>query len=157
MRSDSSKPQPVRGRSLARARAVQALYQWELNPIDAVKLVAGFFEDPQDEDDEFGNEHSMKKVDADYFQVLVKGCVEKMDELDESFKPFLQIDLSLLDPIERCILRLSTFELKHRIDIPKRVVINEGVELTKDFGAEDGHKFVNGVLDKVANAIRIHE
>lgn len=139
--------QLIRGRHLARVRAVQALYQWDLNPTESTSLIQQFY----------SGSHNMKKVDADYFQAIVKTCLEKTDELDACFTPFLQIDLSLLDPVERCVLRLSTFELKHRLDVPKRVVINEGVEMAKLYGAVDGHKFINGVLDKVAQTLRPHE
>lgn len=139
--------QVIRGRHLARVRAVQALYQWDLNPIETTQLVKEFY----------SGAHDMKKVDADYFQAIVKTCTEQTDELDACFTPHLQIDLSLLDPVERCVLRLSTYELKHRIDVPKRVVINEGVEMAKLYGAADGHKFINGVLDKVAKKLREFE
>lgn len=137
----------IRGRHLARVRAVQALYHWDLNPIESTELIKHFY----------SGAHEMKKVDADYFQALVKGCLEHTDALDACFIPHLKIDLTLLDPVERCVLRLSTYELKHRIDTPKRVVINEGVEMAKLYGAADGHKFINGVLDKVAQTLRPHE
>ena len=137
----------TRGRHQARVRAVQALYQWDLNPSGPMALVKEFF----------SGAHDMKKVDADYFQTLVVGTIEGQEELDACFTAHIQIKLDLLDPIERCVLRLSTFELKHRLDVPKRVAINEGVEMAKSFGAEDGHKFVNGVLDKVARDLRVHE
>lgn len=137
----------TRGRHQARVRAVQALYQWDLNPMGPLALVREFF----------AGTHDMKKVDADYFQALVVGAIEGQEELDACFTEHIQIELDLLDPIERCVLRLSTFELKHRLDVPKRVAINEGVEMAKSFGAADGHKFVNGVLDKVARDLRQHE
>lgn len=155
VQASEDKPQPdkkaggslTRGRHMARTRAVQALYQWELNPISATALVQEYY----------AGHHDMKKVDADYFQALVVGCVDLSDELDQCFAQHIQIELDLLDPIERCVLRLSTYELKHRLDVPKRVAINEGVEMAKTFGAADGHKFVNGVLDKVARDLRQHE
>lgn len=137
----------TRGRHMARTRAVQALYQCEINPVAPTALVQEYYN---------GN-HEMKKVDADYFQELVVGCIEQRDELDALYSPYIQIELSLLDPIERCVLRLSVYELKQRLDVPKRVVINEGVEMAKTFGAADGHKFVNGVLDKAARDLRQHE
>ena len=137
----------TRGRHQARVRAVQALYQWDLNPIGPQALVREYF----------SGAHDMKKVDADYFQALVVGVIDGQDEIDACFTSHIQIKLDLLDPIERSVLRLSTFELKHRLDVPKRVAINEGVEMAKSFGAEDGHKFVNGVLDKVARDLRVHE
>ncbi len=137
----------TRGRHQARLRAVQALYQWELNPIAATALVQEYY----------SGQHDMKKVDADYFQALVVGCIQHQEELDACFGQYLKIDLNRLDPIERCVLRLATWELQHRLDVPRRVVINEGVEMAKTYGAADGHKFVNGVLDKAARDLRQHE
>lgn len=137
----------TRGRHQARVRAVQAMYQWDLNPSGSKALVKEFY----------AGTHDMKKVDADYFQALVVGTIEGREELDAYFTKHIQISLELLDPIERCVLRLATYELKHRLDVPKRVAINEGVEMAKSFGAADGHKFVNGVLDKVARDLRQHE
>lgn len=81
----------------------------------------------------------------------------KTTELDESFAPFLSIPLEELDPVELAILRLSAWELTSRVDVPYKVVINEGIELAKVFGATDGHKFVNGVLDKLAPVLRAAE
>lgn len=134
-------------RRMARTRALQALYQAEMNPTAAVALVKQFYDGQND----------MSKVDADYFQELVHQCLAQQQDLDALFQPFLQIRLDQLDPVERCVLRLSCYELKSRLDVPKRVAINEGVELAKKYGAEDGHKFVNGVLDKLANQLRQHE
>ena len=137
----------TRGRRRARVRAVQALYQWDLNPIAPLELVKEYF----------SGLHNMKNIDSDYFQTLVMGTIGEQKELDVCFTTHIQIELNLLDPIERCVLRLSTYELKHCLDVPKRVVINEGVDIAKSFGAVDGHKFVNSVLDKVARDLRQHE
>jgi len=81
----------------------------------------------------------------------VPACV---DELDASFEPLLDRKLDDLDPIERTLLRMGTFELRERLDVPFKVVINEAVALAKKFGATDGHKYINGVLDKVAHQLR---
>lgn len=136
-----------RARHKARLRAIQALYQWQLNPISSTALVKEYYE----------ADYDMKKVDADYFQSLIDGVVSQVDALDEHISSCVKLPMSQLDPIELTVLRLSTFELVHRLEIPKRVVINEGVDLAKTYGASDGHKFVNGVLDKLSKALRKHE
>jgi len=87
----------------------------------------------------------------------VHGVPEKLSELDQHLQPHLDRPLDQLDPIERCVLRAGVFELAHRPDVPYRVVINESVELAKQFGAEDGHKYVNGVLDRLAGHLRYAE
>ena len=85
------------------------------------------------------------------------GVPQHKTELDGAFAGFLDRPLEELDPVELAILRLSTYELRHRVDVPYRVVINEGIELAKIFGATDGHKFVNGILDKLAPNLRAAE
>lgn len=136
-----------RARHKARLRAVQALYQYQLNPVSAVSLVKEFYD----------ADYDMKKVDADYFQVLVHGVIEHSDALDADIEAFVSLPMTQLDPIEHTVLRLAAFELKQRLEIPKRVAINEGIDLAKTYGAADGHKFVNGVLDKLAKQLRPNE
>lgn len=122
---------------------MQALYQWHmagasLNDIEA----------------EFRDEYDFSHVDLEYFQALLHGIPASVDELEEIMAPLLDRKLDELDPIERTLLRMGTFELKERIDVPYKVVINEAVALTKKFGATDGHKYINGVLDKIARQLR---
>ena len=122
---------------------MQALYQWHmagasLNDIEA----------------EFRDEYDFSHVDLEYFQALLHGIPACVDELEEIMAPLLDRKLDELDPIERTLLRMGTFELKERIDVPYKVVINEAVALTKKFGATDGHKYINGVLDKIARQLR---
>lgn len=93
-------------------------------------------------------------VDDAYFRELLNGVIDLRGELDDLIAPCLDRPMADLDPVELAILRLSTYELKQRVDVPYRVVINEGIELAKTFGATDGHKFVNGVLDKLAPRLR---
>ncbi|MCF5480458.1 transcription antitermination factor NusB, partial [Pseudomonas syringae] len=93
-------------------------------------------------------------VDGTYFRELLHGVATNQTEIDTALKPCLDLTIEELDPIELAILRLSTFELLKRIDVPYRVVINEGIELAKVYGSTDGHKFVNGVLDKLAPRLR---
>ena len=94
----------------------------------------------------------MKGVDMDYFRELLSGVAGHVNKLDATFSPYLSRKLEDLDMVDKAILRLATFELLFRKDVPYRVVINEGIELAKAFAAEDSHKFVNGVLDKVVKA-----
>lgn len=129
-------------RSRARRRALQALYQWQM---------AG--QDLADIDRQFAEEMDMKEVDLELFRELLYGVPKQCDALDARVQPYLDRPLNQLDPVERAILRLGAYELAERLDVPVRVVINEHVELAKLFGAEQSHKYVNGVLDKVARAL----
>ncbi len=133
-------------RSRARRRATQALYAWQMsgNPMSLVI-------------DEFRHEQDMEIADLDYFEDLLRGVDRHCAELDAGLAPFLDREVSQLDPIERAVLRLAAYELRHRPDVPYRVVINEAIEVTKRFGAEHGHTFVNGVLDKAAREWRSAE
>ncbi len=130
-------------RSKARSRAVQAIYQWQMTGQEIAEIC-----------DQFVADHPMDGVDIDYFRELACGVVRHHHALDDEITPYLDRNLQLVDPVERAILRLGTYELLHRPDIPYRVIINEAVELAKSFGGEAGHKYVNGVLDKVALKLR---
>ena len=127
----------------ARSYAIQALYEWLISGNDIEIIKQHFF-----------NDYNFKKTDATYFDVLLKGVITKHTSLDKHMLPYLDRPLKKLDPIELCILRIAIFELTERSDIPYRVVINEAVELAKKFGVTGGHKYVNGVLDKVAKDLR---
>ncbi|MGH8118835.1 MAG: transcription antitermination factor NusB [Rhodanobacteraceae bacterium] len=143
---------PARGdvdpvaRSRARRRAVQALYAWELGGNPMRKVI-----------DDFRHEQDMQIADLDYFEDLLRGVETHCAELDAGLAPYLDRDIERVDPIERAVLRLAAYELKHRLDVPYRVVLNEAVEADKRFGAEQGHTYVNGVLDKLAHAWRTVE
>jgi N utilization substance protein B len=122
---------------------MQALYQWlmadaTLNDIEA----------------EFRADYDFSHVDLEYFQALLHGVPASVDELEATFEPLLDRKLDDLDPIERTLLRMGTFELAQRLDVPYKVVINEEVALAKKFGATESHKYINGVLDKVARELR---
>ena len=134
-------------RSRARHFAMQAVYQWQMsgNPLHAIEA-------------EFHTDNDMSKVDTEYFHEIMHGAVSKRTELDAVFTPYLTTKkIDKLDPITLALLRMATYEFQHRIDVPYRVVINEAVNLAKKFGAEDSHKFINGVLDKVAAETRAVE
>jgi len=130
-------------RSRARRRAAQALYAWQVggNPMREVI-------------EEFRHEQDMEIADLDYFEDLLRGVEKHCAELDAGLVPWLDRDMAQVDPIERAVLRLAAYELRHRPDVPYRVVLNEAVEVAKRFGAEHGHTYVNGVLDKAAREWR---
>jgi N utilization substance protein B len=133
-------------RRKARQRALQALYRWALNPQSAPDI-----------QQEFVQTQDMAQVDMDHFSELLRECIARSEFLDQTLGPYLDIPIAQLDPVEHCILRMSVYELTQRPDIPYKVVINEAVDLAKKFGADQGHKFINGVLDKAAQKLRPHE
>ena len=130
-------------RRKARHYGMQALYQWQMAGASLSDIEA-----------EFRAEYDFGHVDLEYFKALLHGVPAEVDTLEGLFEPLLDRKLDDLDPIELTLLRMGTFELKERIDVPYKVVINEAVALTKKFGATDGHKYINGVLDKVAHELR---
>jgi N utilization substance protein B len=130
-------------RSRARRRALQAIYAWQMSG-SSVRAVI----------EQFRHEQDMQVADLEYFEDLVRGVDAHRAELDAALAPFLDREIEQVDPIERAALRLGAYELKCRPDVPYRVVLNEAVELAKRFGAEHGHTYVNGVLDKLAREWR---
>jgi N utilization substance protein B len=141
-----SKPVPnalAARRRKARHYGMQALYQWHMAGASLADIEA-----------EFRADYDFSQVDLEYFQALLHGIPRCVDELEKTLEPLLDRRLDELDPIERTLLRMGTFELAKRPDVPYKVVINEAVALAKKFGATDGHKYINGVLDKVARQLR---
>ncbi|ALP51865.1 N utilization substance protein B [Candidatus Tenderia electrophaga] len=130
-------------RTMARRCAVQALYQWQITAHDVEDIYQQFM-----------LERNMTKVDVAMFKELLSGVTRELEKLDASIQPYLDRDISEVDPVERAVLRLGTYELMYKPDVPYRVVINEALEAVKTFGAEQGHRYVNGVLDKVAQQLR---
>ncbi|EHD22752.1 MULTISPECIES: transcription antitermination factor NusB [Brenneria] len=130
-------------RRRARECAVQALYSWQLSNNDIADI-----------EHQFLSEQDVKDVDITYFRELLAGVATQAETLDRLMAPFLSRQLDELGQVERAILRLAIFELSKRDDVPYKVAINEAIELAKVFGAEDSHKFVNGVLDKAAPSVR---
>jgi transcription antitermination protein NusB len=126
-------------RSRARRRALQALYAWQVSGTPMQGIIS-----------QFKHEQEMEVADLEYFEDLLVNIEKRREELDAALKPFLDREVDLVDPIERAVLRLGAYELIHRADVPYRVVINEAIETTKRFGADFGHTYVNGVLDKLA-------
>ncbi|PJG86502.1 transcription antitermination factor NusB [Conservatibacter flavescens] len=131
-------------RRRARECAVQALYSWHISHNSPEEVELAFFSDVD----------MLKGADKAYFRQLFRQTVEHVDNVDEVMSAYLDNrNVQELDPIEKAILRLAVYELKYELDVPYKVVINEAIELAKVFGAEDSHKYINGVLDKVAPAL----
>jgi len=130
-------------RTRARGFALQALYQI---------MVGG---NPADEVDTFTRDLSgFHKADAVHFDALLHGCASQAAALDTLILPVLDRKLSELSPIEHAVLWIGVYELQHCIDIPWRVVLNECIDLAKEFGGTDGHKYVNAVLNQLAQQLR---
>jgi N utilization substance protein B len=130
-------------RRKARHYGMQALYQWYMAGAALTDIEA-----------EFRTDYDFDHVDLEYFQALLHGVPAQVDEIESAFGPLLDRKLEELDPIERTLLRMGTYELRERLDVPYKVVINEAVALAKKFGATDSHKYINGVLDKAARQLR---
>jgi N utilization substance protein B len=142
----NSGPSGHRARSLARRLALQALYQIQINPLPW-----------QDVQKQFANDPEADRVDLDYFQTLIQGIAPNREALDLRLSGFSEIPPHELDPIEHAVLWLGLHELTSHPELPYRVALDEAVQLTKQFGATDGHKFVNAVLDRAARESRPHE
>lgn len=138
--------QEIREKRRARKLALQALYQWHMSGTAPGEVEA-----------QFCAINNMTKVDGAYFSCLLHGIPAEINALHAEFIPFLDRPLESLDPIELTILRLSTFELMHRLEIPYKVVLDESVALAKTFGSQDGYRYVNGVLHQLAKKLRVHE
>jgi N utilization substance protein B len=133
-------------RSVARKLALQALYRWQLNDGPWQDLIQ-----------EFGDAEDMPRADREYFRELIEGVWGVRDALDVTLAALMDRKPEHLDPVEHAALLIGLYELTSRPDVPFRVAVNEAVGLTKRFGATDGHKFVNAVLDRAARTLRPHE
>lgn len=138
--------QTIKGKRRARKLALQALYQWLMSGTELSEIEA-----------QFRVANDMQKVDADYFCRLLHAIPAQLTLLEAAFTPFLDRPIHSLNPIELTVLRISTFELLHCPEIPYRVVLDESVSLAKSFGSQDGHKYVNGVLNNLAQQARALE
>jgi len=137
---------PAHKRARARRYAMQALYQWDLSGGPIGEIRAQFLE-----------AEDFSRADTGYFKKILKSVPENIEIIDKNITDFIDRPLAQLDPVERAILRIGVCELLLHTDIPYRVAINEAITLTKKFGAEQGHAFVNGVLDRAAHVIRPDE
>ena len=126
--------------------AMQALYQWQMTADDIDGIEQQFFE-----------ENDMKNVDQEYFSELLLGVLSDIESIDRALEKHMARKINAVDPVERAILRIATYEFIKRLDVPYRVVLNEAVVLARKFCAEKSHTFVNAVLDKVARDIRTRE
>lgn len=133
-------------RSVARKLALQALYRWQLNEAPWQDLIQ-----------EFRDAEDMPRADREYFRELIEGVWRAREALDADLSQWTDRVPALLDPIEHAILLIGVFELRQRPDVPYRVAISEAVSLAKRFGATDGHKYVNAVLDRAARVLRPDE
>jgi N utilization substance protein B len=144
--SSSSGRAAASARSVARKLAMQALYQWQMNACSW-----------QDLAQEFSSVPDMQRADVDYFRAILGGVCGSREAFDAQLAAWMDREPLRLDPLEHALLLIGVYELKERLDVPFRVVINEGVSLAKRFGATDGHKFVNAVLDRAARSLRPNE
>jgi len=155
-------------RSRARRYAVLALYQWQLTGEDPVEIGCHFladsawigeitaaFADRADTPD--AGEKQGQTYDQELFRQLLYGIPARLEAVDACLQPALDRPIERVDPVERAILRVGTYELLYSPSIPYRVVINEAVDVTKLLGAEQGHRYVNGVLDRIARDVRAGE
>jgi transcription antitermination protein NusB len=142
----AKKPRTSQNRRKSREMVLKAVYRGMINASELKQIIADAKEDPE-----------FAKADEAYFKQLLEGVTSKIDELDSQITAFIDRKIEELSPVEHAILRISSFELMFDATIPYRVAINEGVELAKLYGGIDGHKYINGVLDKVAAAVRPQE
>ncbi len=130
----------------ARRCAVQALYQWQMSGDSLSRIETYFLE-----------EEHLKGAQKTYFSELFHGVPKQLDVIDAALAEFVDRPVEKIDPVERAILRIGVYELINRLETPFKVIINEGVNLAKDFGAEGSHKYINGILDKVSQKQRAVE
>ena len=142
----NDKVRHIKKRKHARDKALQALYQWQLSgeELDWIR-------------DHYQQDQGVAAGDEPYFLELLYQVPEQVKELDNSYRPYVSKLEDYIDPIETNILRIATYELRHHLEIPYKVVINEAVSLAKTYGADDGYKFVNAVLDALCRELRPQE
>ena len=133
----------AQARTRARRYGMQALYQWDLSGLDMAEIQRQFFE-----------AEDFTHADGGYFIELLNGVKTRIERIDSNISESIDRPIGQLDPVERAILRIACYELLFRHDIPYRVSINEAIMLARKFGAEQGHAFINGVLDNMARKIR---
>ena len=140
----------AKGRGKARRFAMQAIYQWQMTGDDIGDIKRQYIADNNMDGDN-------SSVDKDYYAELVDGVYNGIADIDPLLEKYMDRKILSVDPVERAIIRMATYELLKRLDVPYRVVINEAVTLTKKFCSEQSHTFINGVLDKVAREVRSME
>jgi transcription antitermination protein NusB len=138
--------QSIKGKRRARKLALQALYQWLMTQGERSAIEA-----------QFHATNDMTKVDTQYFHTLLQGVIEHRHEIETAFEAYIDRPVNELNPVELTVLRLSGFELLYCPELPYRIVLDEAVTLTKAFGSQDGHRYVNGVLNNLAKQVRKEE
>ena len=133
-------------RTNARKAAVQALYQWQMTGQNLSEIERQFLE-----------EERLKDAQRNYFTELFYGVPKNLEAIDQALSEFVDRPVDNIDPVERAILRIGTYELLNRLDMPYKVVLNESINLAKYFGADGSHRYVNGILDKIAQQKRAIE
>ena len=135
--------QAIKGKRKARKLALQALYQWLMTGGERTEIEA-----------QFHAMNDMNKVDSAYFHHLLAGTIESREEIENTLVQFLDREIDEINPVELTVLRLSGFELMFCPEIPYRVVLDEAVTLSKSFGSQDGHRYINGILNNLARQVR---
>jgi N utilization substance protein B len=133
-------------RRRARQFAVQAVYQWQITGASFGQII-----------DQFTVDQDLSKTDVPYFKELLSGVINHIEALDEKLSPYLSRKIKDVDMVDIAILRLAMFELSYRTDVPHKVVLNEAIELAKDFATDESYKFVNGVLDKALRSLKLRD
>ncbi|WP_028866738.1 transcription antitermination factor NusB [Psychromonas hadalis] len=133
-------------RRRARQFAVQAVYQWQITGAPFAQII-----------EQFTTDQDLSKTDVPYFKELLSGVINRIETLDEKLSPYLSRKIKDVDMVDIAILRIAMFELSYRTDVPHKVVLNEAIELAKDFATDDSYKFVNGVLDKALRSLKLRE
>jgi len=133
-------------RRRARQFAVQAVYQWQITQTGVSQII-----------EQFSVDQDMSKADVPYFKELLIGVVKNVDSLDDKLSPYLSRKINDVDMVDLAVLRIAMFELTYRTDVPHKVVLNEAIELAKDFATDESYKFVNGVLDKALRSLKLRE
>ena len=142
-KSSAPKKSVAKARGKSRRFAMQAIYQWQMTGDNITDIKQQFFD-----------ENNFSIIDSDYFSELVSGVASSISELDPILEKYMSRLVESVDPVERSILRLATYEFLHRLDVPYRVILNEAISITKEYCSENSHTFVNAVLDKVAKEVR---
>jgi len=132
-----------KGRILARQSAMQAIYQWQMTGYDLSEIERQFVE-----------EHGLGNADVQYFNELLHEVPKRLDVIDAALKEFVDRAIAGIDPVERALLRIGTYELMFRPEVPFKDVLNECINLAKEFGAHHSHKYINGILDRIAHKTR---
>ena len=133
-------------RRRARQFAVQAVYQWQITRTGVTQII-----------EQFSVDQDLSKADVPYFKELLTGVVKNVESLDDKLSPYLSRKIDDVDMVDIAVLRLAMFELTYRTDVPHKVVLNEAIELAKDFATDESYKFVNGVLDKALRSLKLRE